>query len=291
LEDINKNSELNALISLLDEPSNPIYGKIREKILIYGIEAIPLLESAWDNSFNDSIQHRVEEIIHSIQVADLKHELISWKEHARINLLKGFFLISKVQYPDLKFEVVEEKIEKIRKDIWLELNSNLTALEKIKVINHIFFDVHKFSGNKSNVDGLQNLFVNTLLETKKGNHLTIGMLYVILSQRLGLPVFGVNLPQHFILAYVDEFQDERITAPNENDVLFYLNPFNKGAVFTQREIELFIKHIKLKPTPLYFKPCDNLTIIKRLVETLIASYIKIGQPEKAEELKSITEVL
>ncbi len=291
LSDILKNSELNALISLLDEPSNPVYDKIREKVLVYGLEAIPYLENAWDNSFNNNIQQRVEEIIHSIQVADLKQELKNWKEHDRINLLKGFYLITKFQYPDLNIAVIEEKIEKIKKDIWLELNSNLTALEKVKVLNHIIFDVYKFSGNKSNVDSLQNLFINSLLEVKKGNHLTIGMLYIIVSQKLGMPVFGVNLPQHFILAYVDEIQEERVSAPNENDVLFYLNPFNKGAVFTQREIELFIKHLKLKPLPLYFKPCDNLAIIKRLVETIIASYNKIGQPEKAQELKSIAEVL
>ena len=291
LTDILQNSELNALVSLLDEPSHPIYDKIREKILVYGIEAIPYLENAWDNSFNNSIQQRVEEIIHSIQVTDLKHELKNWKEHNRINLLKGFYLITKFQYPDLTYDSIEEKIEKIKKDIWLELNSNLTALEKVKVINHIFFDVHKFSGNKTNVDALQNLFVNSLLETKKGNHLTIGMLYIILSQKLGLPVFGVNLPQHFILSYVDEIHEEKLTAPNENDVLFYLNPFNSGAVFTQREIELFIKHLKLKPLPLYFKPCDNLAIIKRLVENIILSYGKLGQTEKALELKLITGVL
>jgi len=285
------NSELNALISLLDEPSTIVYDKIREKIIIYGIEAIPYLENAWDNSFNNSIQRRVEEIIHSIQITDLKHELKNWKEHNRINLLKGFYLVTKFQYPDLTYDLVEEKIEKIKKDIWLELNSNLTALEKIKVINHVVFDIHRFSGNNTNVDALQNLFINILLETKKGNHLTIGILYIILSQKLGLPVFGVNLPQHFILSYVDEIQDEKLTAPNENDVLFYLNPFNNGAVFTQREIELFIKHLKLKPIPLYFKPCDNLDIIKRLIENIITSYGKIGQSSKAQELKSIAEVL
>jgi regulator of sirC expression with transglutaminase-like and TPR domain len=291
LSDALKNSELNALISLLDEPSNPVFDKIREKILIYGIEAIPYLEYAWDNSFNNDIQRRVEEIIHSIQISDLKHEMKYWKEKDRINLLKGFFLITKFQYPDLGFEFIEEKIEKIRKDIWLELNSNLTALEKIKVFNHILFDVYKFSGNKTNPDAVQDFFLNTMLETKKANHLTIGMLYIILSQKLGLPVFGVNLPQHFILAYLDDFVDERISVPNENDVLFYINPFNKGAVFTQREIELFVKHLKIKPQPDFYKPCDNLSIIKRLIENIIASYKKYGQAEKAEELKSIAEVL
>ncbi len=159
------------------------------------------------------------------------------------------------------------------------------------MINHILFDIHRFSGNKSNIDAPQNLFINNLLETKKGNHLSIGILYIILAQSLNIPIFGVNLPQHIILAYVDEIHEEKISSVNEKEVLFYINPFNKGAVFTQREIELFVKHLKLKPSPLYFKTCDNIVIIKRLFDNIIYSYKKLGYIEKVEELKTIVTVL
>ncbi|MCD4790948.1 MAG: transglutaminase-like domain-containing protein [Bacteroidales bacterium] len=286
-----KYNELNALISLLDEPSNQMFDQIRKQILFYGIEAIPHLEDAWDNSFDNIIQERIEKIIHSIQLSNLKEYLKSWKQKNHYNLFKGFFFATKYQYPDLNEDEIKEKIEKIKRDIWLELNNNLTALEKVKVINHILFDIHRFSGNKTNIDAPQNLFINNLLETKKGNHLSIGILYIILAQSLNIPIFGVNLPQHFILAYVDEIHEEKISSVNENEVLFYINPFNKGAVFTQREIELFVKHLKLKPNPLYFKPCDNIVIIKRLFDNIIYSYKKLGYIEKVEELKTIVTVL
>lgn len=286
-----QHSELNALISLLDEPSNPVFDKIKEKILYYGIDAIPLLEDAWDNSFDNNIQSRIEEIIHSIQISNLKNALIDWNKNNRLDLLEGFYLVSKYQYPDLKFDNLKEQVARIEKDIWLELNSNLTALEKIKVINHVLFDINRFTGNKTNIDAPQNLFLNNLMETRKGNHLSLGILYIILAQKLGLPIFGVNLPQHFILAYMDEVHDEKIVMEDENEVLFYVNPFNKGAVFTQREIELFIKHLKLKPNSSFYKPCDNTAIIKRLLENIITSYNKLGYLEKVEELKDILSVL
>lgn len=286
-----QHSELNALISLLDEPSHPVYDKIKEKILYYGIDAIPLLEDAWDNSFDNNIQTRIEEIIHSIQLRNLKTELISWKENNRLDLLEGFYLVSKYQYPDLNSDNLKEQVAKIEKDIWLELNSNLTALEKVKVINHILFDINRFTGNKTNIDAPQNLFLNNLMETRKGNHLSLGILYIILSQKLGIPIFGVNLPQHFILAYMDEVHDEKIVLEDENEVLFYINPFNKGAVFTQREIELFIKHLKLKPSSTYYKPCDNIAIIKRLFENVIENYNKLGYLDKVEELKELFDAL
>ncbi|MCD4729054.1 MAG: transglutaminase-like domain-containing protein [Bacteroidales bacterium] len=286
-----QHTELNALISLLDEPSAPVFGKIKEKILYYGIEAIPFLEDAWDNSFDNNIQIRIEEIIHSIQLRNLKAELISWKENNWLDLLEGFYLVSKYQYPDLDNNKLKEQIAKIEKDIWLELNSNLTALEKVKVVNHVLFDINRFAGNKANIDAPQNLFLNNLLESRKGNHLSLGILYIILSQKLGIPIFGVNLPQHFILAFMDEVHGEKIVLEDENEVLFYINPFNKGAVFTQREIELFIKHLKLKPSPSFYKPCDNISIIRRLFENVIYNYNKLGYLEKVEELKELLDVL
>jgi regulator of sirC expression with transglutaminase-like and TPR domain len=291
LTDNLKNSELSALISLLDDPSSQIFDKIRGKILHYGAEAIPYLEATWDNSFSQEIQQRVGEIIHTIRISDLKNEFQKWKENDRRNLLKGFCLATKFQYPEINFLIIEEKVEKIRKDIWLELNNNLTALEKIKVMNHIFFEVYRFTGNKINIESSQNLFITNVLEARKGNHLTLGILYIILAQKLEIPVYGVDLPQHFILAYADEIEEGKTAVPNENEILFYINPFNNGAVFTRREIELFLKHLKLKPDPEYYKSCDNATIIKRLVEAMILSYNKQGQPEKAIELKHIAEPL
>lgn len=285
------NNELQALISLIDEPSENMYDQVRKKILFYGIDAVPFLENAWDNSFDNNIQERIEEIIHNIQQTNLQAELSSWKIKNHLDLCKGFYLVSKYQYPDLREEEMIEKIKLIEKDIWLELNTNLTALEKIKVINHIFFDVHRFSGNKININAPQNMFLSNLLETRKGNHLSIGILYIILARKLGIPVFGVDLPQHFILAYIDEIHEERIASLNENEVLFYINPFNKGAVFTQREIELFVKHLKLAPKDSYYQPCDNITIIKRLLSDMIISYEKMGYLEQVEEVKALLAVL
>jgi regulator of sirC expression with transglutaminase-like and TPR domain len=285
------NNELNALISLLDEPSKPMFARIREKILGYGIDAVPFLENAWDNSFDHHVQVRIEEIIHSIQLKKLELELILWKNNSYHDLLKGFYLLAKYQYPDLNEKEIINQVELIKRDIWLELNDQLTALEKVKVINHILFDIHRFNGNKLNIDAPQNLFVNNLLDSKKGNHLSIGILYIILAQKLGIPIFGVDLPQHFILAYVDEVHDEKISFANENEVLFYINPFNKGAVFTHREIELFIRHLKLQNNPGFFKPCNNITIIKRLFGSLIFSFTKLGYPEKVDELNKLSTSL
>ena len=282
MPDSNQNNELNALISLLDEPSDLMFDQIKTKILLYGIDAIPQLENAWDNSFHNIIQERIEGIIHIIQQENLKKELSDWIQNNSNDLLSGFLLASRYQYPDLDEQKIRNKIGEIKNSIWLELNEDLTALEKIKVINHIVFEVFGLSGNKSNIDTPRNLFLNDLLETKKGNHLSLGIVLIILSQNLGIPVFGIDLPQHFILAYTEGTPDK--------DVLFYINPFNQGAVFTRKEIDLFIKYLKLKPEKKHFQPCDNVTIIRRLFSSLLLAYKKMGYADKVEELNELVEV-
>lgn len=282
--------ELKALISLLDEPDENILAQITEKIFSYGADAVPYLEKAWENSFDSVLQSRIEEIIHKIQFDNVYMELNNWYHFGARNLFLGHLLLTKYQYPDLNEDFIKAQIDAISQDVWLELNENLTPLEKIKVLNHILFEVHGFGANTVNFHSPQNSYINTLLETKKGSPLSLGILYIIIAQKNNLPVFGVNLPEHFVLAFTNQYGEDNISFISENEVLFYINPFNKGAVFTKKEIELFVKHLKLKPDKSYFTPSSNEDIIERLFLNLIHSYEKLGYSTKVKELELLLKI-
>ncbi len=284
------NKELQALISLLDEPDEDIFRAIRDRIFAHGIPAIPILESVWETSFDPIIQHRIEDLIHQIQLDDLRHELKSWSQFQHHDLLLGALLVTKYQFPDLDEDVIMKKIGQVSQDIWLELNQKLTGLEKVKVINHILFDIHKFSGNITNIQSVDNYYINNLLDSRKGSPLSLGIIYIAIAQSLKIPVFGVDLPRHFVLAYTDEIMLDLRDVP-EGDVIFYINPFNKGAVFTRNEIELFVKQLKLERKESYFTPCDNKTIIRRMINELINLYEQNGNPVKSDELKELLDII
>lgn len=285
-----KNKELDALISLLDEPDEGIFRTIQDRIFAHGIQAVPVLESVWENVFDPLIQQRIENLIHLIQFDQLKHDLHQWSNFQHHDLLQGAILITKFQYPDLDGNNVIKKTGQMSQDIWLELNNNLTGLEKTKVINHILYDVHKLAGNVTGLNSPEIFYINNLLESKKGSPLSLGILYIALAQSLRIPIYGVDLPRHFVLAYTDEIlpSGEDIAS---GDVLFYINPFNKGAVFTRNEIEMFVKQLKLEKKESYFNPCDNKTIIRRLINELIFIYEQSGNPGKADEMKELLEVI
>jgi len=282
-------TELYALISLLDDPDEGVFHHIKEKILSLGYPVIPYLENAWETSFDTLLQNRIENIIHTIQFDSVSEDLKNWYLLGGQNLLFGALLIAKYQYPDLNEEKIKKHIEQIKQDIWLELNSNLTALEKVKIINHIFFEVHGLSGNTTNFHAPQNSYINNVLESKKGNPLSLSILYAIIAQNLDIPIYGVNLPEHFVLGYTDEHSQP--ATPGQGNCLFYINAFSRGSVFGKKEIDTFLKQLKLEARAEYYEPCSNVEIIKRLIRNLIFSFEKSGYPEKTEEMKKLLACL
>ncbi len=277
--------KVHALITLLDDPNEVVFSSVEEALLQEELDVIIELEKAWEGSENDMFQRRVENIIHTLQLKDVKSELRKWVKTGAENLLYGAFLLAKYQYPELNYEELNLQIDRLRRDVWLELNDHLTSIEKVRIINHVLFDIHQFIRNSSNFFSPQNSYINDVMSSKKGNPISLSIIYSEISQRLGLPIFGVNLPKNFILCYVDEN-----AINDDDDILFYINPVNKGAILGRREIEYFLKQQKLPPKVEYFTPCSNQDIIKRVLINLIYSYDNQGNEHKKHELQELIKI-
>jgi regulator of sirC expression with transglutaminase-like and TPR domain len=276
-------TEVDALIRLLDDSDVEIYNQIQDRLIFYGKDVIPILENAWGSSMDAIMQERIESIIHKIQLDDLRHELHIWAHSGSHDLIKGAILVARYQYPELTDEFVQKMLDRLRKDAWLEMNDELTALEQVKVLNKIFFDLHGFGGNTTNYHAPQNSFINIVLETKKGNPLMLSILYLEIARSAGIPVYGVNLPEHFILCYKDELNDPASLNDHSN-ILFYINPFSKGDIFNKKEIDTFLQQLKIEKDKSFYEPCTNRDMIQRLIRNLMNSYHKLGFMDKVEEL-------
>ena len=283
-----EDKKLKALISLLEDPSNEIFQLVSEKLGSMGVSIIPQLEAAWGNTLNDFYQNRLEEIIQKIQFADLNNQLNKWINKEPHDLLLGSYLVNKYKYTNLDFEEIKKQVNILIADVLEIYDDRFTPLEKIKVINHILFDVHRFSRNDTHFYAINNSYLNKVLETKKGNSLSLAIIYILVAQALKLPIYGVNLPKNFILAFLDfRFGKEGI---NE-EVLFYINPFNRGAVLGKREIDHFLIHQKLASKKQYYAPCETKTIIHRLLLSLSFSYEQKKQNEDVKAIRILNKIL
>ncbi|MDL5045119.1 transglutaminase-like domain-containing protein [Oscillatoria amoena NRMC-F 0135] len=292
--------ELAAMLSLLDDTDEEVVKSVEGHLLSLGTDAVTLLEKYWDSDADPRVQEKVERLVNIIQFDALKNELIAWKNTPDKDLFEGFYLITRYQYPNLNKQELDNKLNKIKLDAWLELKYDLTALEKVRILNHIFYDVNGFKGDTATYHSPQNSFINTVLERRKGNPISLAIIYSIIAQRLNIPIFGVNLPQHFILAYMDNYPDQPLEYHEEpphlspelfSDVMFYINPFNKGLVFSKYNVDEFLRQLRLEPLDSYFLPCSNVEIIKRVVRNLVTAYTQTNQRDKVEQLAQIMETL
>lgn len=289
---MNKLANIEALIHLIDDPDEDIFMHVRDKLLQYGPDAIPYLEDSWEEKdYGLIFLNRVEQLIHDIQFEHTKTQIMLWKKSEK-DLLQGTIIVAKYQYPGLNEDHIREFIETIRKEIWLELSHRQTAYEKVRIFNKIFFDKYKFKGDSKNFHSPLNSYINTVIEQRKGNPLSLSILYSIIAQSLGLPIYGVNLPNHFILAYIDEDGiNQFVKEEDNNGILFYINVFSKGSLFDEKEIHDFLKNINLPSSREFFEPCSNTTIIRRMLTNLISSFQQAGNAEKVNELTEIRDIL
>ena len=77
-----------------------------------------------------------------------------------------------------------------------------------------------------------------------------------------MPVYGVNLPNLFVLTYKGA----------EPDKQFYINVYNSGLIFTTEDIKNYIEQLKLPHSEIFFQPTNNIEIVKRGLRNLITSY-------------------
>lgn len=266
-------NELKALVSLLEDEDKQIASHVQEKILSLGTEAIPFLEKEWESNLNPSVQSRIEELIHTLQYDLVKERLKTWYASPDLDLLTGMWIIATYQYPDIELEKLRQELEQVYYETWLEFRPDLYAFDQVKVINSVIFNKLKFGANTKNFHSPGNSMINVVLETHKGNPITLCVIYMLVAQKLKLPVHGVNLPNLFILTYKDDNHQ------------FYINAFNRGLIFSKQDIENYIHELHMVPQPSFFEPCNSLEIIRRALRNLVMSFEKMGEHAKADEVK------
>ncbi|MEQ8904918.1 transglutaminase-like domain-containing protein [Ekhidna sp.] len=272
-----KESEIKALVVLLDDEDHEVVSHVEDKIMSIGTSVIPLLEQEWESTFNPIIQSKIEDLVHELQFELLKERFLEWKDHGGENLLEGLWIVATYLYPDLEMDELSKELDQLYHELWRHLEDDMTPPDRIRVFNEVFFNKFKFRANTKNFHSPANSMINAVLETKKGNPISLCAVYLMLAQKMNLPIYGVNLPNLFILTY--QIGEES----------FYINVFNRGLIFTRDDIDNYLESLQLEKQDIFYDPCSNLDIVLRALRNLIVSFEKLGDYHKADEIKMILQ--
>lgn len=285
-----ENKEISALLQLIDDPDEEVYSTVSDKIISLGKGIIPNLENLWENTLNEGVQERIELMIHKLHFRDLTDDFTRWK-NGSCELLQGAILTARYHYPEIQDAQVLQDIEKIRRNIWLELNQYITPLEQASVISSILYNYYKLIGTEIAYNQPEDFLINKTLETKKGNAISNGILYLALAELVDIPIRAINIPRQFILAYIDpQYELLKPVTHNSEKIKFYIDPLN-GQVYSHKDIESYFKRISVPPTTSYFRTLDNKAVILFLIEQLSKCFDNDRNRYKMEELLSIVKLL
>lgn len=154
------------------------------------------------------------------EIKDLFAQEVSGPE-AQINLAKAALLFAEYLTQPLDRSFYLALLDELAEVARPAVEAAVTELQIIEALNRYLFIELKFSGNRQDYYQADNSFVNKVLELKTGIPISLSLIYLEIGRRLGLPLWGVGLPGHFIVGY---------GAPAQP---IYLDIFNQGAILSE----------------------------------------------------------
>ncbi len=274
------------LIRLLDDNDEFVYQHVRSKLLEAGNDAIPALMMGLTND-NQLLNERIKNLIDEIYFSeiDAKFKELSQRENGILE--EAVFLTANYGYPELDMNKYKDELDNMSSKLNVSIEKLKTntlipqgdPLHIINLINNFLFYQQGFKGNTENFYEPENTFFNDVMERKKGIPISLSILYLLICKRLNLPTYGVNLPAHFIIKYVDD-KDE-----------FYIDPYNNGIVISKSEAVKFLSRIGLTKEDFdsisFLKIADDKDIIRRSLNNLVNIYTRSGDIQKTEQLKKL----
>jgi regulator of sirC expression with transglutaminase-like and TPR domain len=286
-----ENQEIKALFTLIDDPDENIFSTVSDRIVSYGRGIIPNLENLWENTISEGVQERIELLIHKLHYSDLTEDFLRWKNGSYQDLLTASLLVAKFQYPDLITSNVLQEIEKLRRNVWLELNNYLTPLEQVNVLTSILYNYYGIKGTEVGYQQPDEFLINKLIETKRGNAITNGVLYLLLSELLDIPIRTINIPRQFVLAYIKpDYAQSVADSEVSQKIDFFIDPIS-GQVFTHKDVENYFRRISVPPVASYFKPLSHVRVIQTLLEEFSKCFDNEKDAYKQKELLSLSSLI
>ncbi|MBL7944075.1 MAG: hypothetical protein JNM00_14995 [Flavobacteriales bacterium] len=299
--------DLSALISLIEDPDESIYSAVRRELEERGETILPHLENWWEcHDFGPLFHRRVGELIQCIQYKSVYTRLREWSENQQSTLLEGWLIINRYQYPAFDEYELKRQVSKLRQDIWLELNDELTALETVNVFNYILYRTAGFRPTSDPASQPQHYYLSDVLGSRSGNDVSMTLLYLSLAESLDIPIYGVDSPGPLLMCYAnpvfDDLEDldylenledlsllDQLPDAFHEDILFYIDALAMGAIVSRQDAMSGIKGGKSQTQPLL--PCSHQQLLMRMMQSLITAYRHQGKEDKAAELETLHSVL
>ncbi|MBZ0235822.1 MAG: transglutaminase-like domain-containing protein [Deltaproteobacteria bacterium] len=137
-------------------------------------------------------------------------------------------------------------------------------------------------GDTDQYDDPENSFLPRVLERRLGLPILLSIVYIEVGRRAGVPLFGLALPGHFVVAY---------RRPQRNAGQIVLDPFRSGRELSDADVEEIGFRSSAPITPDMFGPATPYTIATRTLRNLLGSYQRRKRWQKARTVAQLMQAI
>ncbi len=208
-------------------------------------------------------------------------------------LLETAISLAQDEFPSLDIQQVLSDMDHWAARLKRSILPGADALDKLRELNHLFYANLRFAGNVNHYDNPHNSYLNVVMSTRLGISISLAVLWLELGQSIGLPVFGVGFPGHFLVKL-------DLPAPQEGHVV--IDPFSGESLSREDLCERLIPwlpgakagHPNAIPDDalaFHLQAAEPREIIARMLRNLHEIYRRQGDHERLLRVQARLAVL
>ncbi|WP_018128154.1 transglutaminase-like domain-containing protein [Balneola vulgaris] len=273
-----KKKEIESLLYLMDDPDPFVQESVQQRFVELGESAVPLLDEYRVDLKQPAQKEKVSDLIHTLTFEGLQADFVLQLEQGiknRKDLEDILFILARFGNPTLRTASYKERLDHFAEMVAPSIRYKLDERKKAKQLFKFVFEDLNFRGDTETYHNPANCFLDQVIERRVGLPISLSQIAMFIARRLDLPVFGVNMPIHFMLTFIGDKEE------------FLVDPYDKGAVVSYDQCYFFLKKNNIEPRPDFFQMASDMDILIRTIRNLIHSYERQEQLHKVEDLKAL----
>jgi regulator of sirC expression with transglutaminase-like and TPR domain len=191
------------------------------------------------------------------------YQEISQPEH-EIDLASAALYVAQEEYPELDPQVYYKMLDAMADVVAGRLPEARYPLKVVQTLSQYLFQDLGFEGNEQSYYDPRNSYFNQVIDRRLGIPITLSLVYLEVSKRLGFPMVGVGMPGHFLIR------------PAVDEMAVFVDAFNQGEVlFEQDCLEKFrqLYGDEAKWHPDFLRPITAKPFLTRMLTNLKVIYL------------------
>jgi regulator of sirC expression with transglutaminase-like and TPR domain len=256
-------SQLAAALSLLDDPDPTVQRSVREHLAQTPEQSIPALRQVIRQGDDPDVNDAAQAVLRRIGTGRFVAEIRNVAEHADgdIDLEAGAFAIAFLGYPELVVEDYYQQLDTMATMLYPRMRRIGGGVNLVGEMSRYLSEELGFRGcEQEDYHNPENSFMNRVIDRRVGIPITLSITYLMLARRLGVSLYGVGFPFHYLLRFEGDRQE------------FYVDPFYDGRFLSREDCLRALEKMGMDTDGDPLTPLSNRATIQRMMHNLVEIY-------------------